>query len=178
MLCGSRVYPEFRGLSDPVRAGLQFRQIQTSHSFALRLPSRLFVKKSLPFSSRINYLFRVWGEPQSFLSPFSMQLSTSLLLLSFSVDQLRVKLSQQVPGGPLGPCFQGLVFLKNPRLYEGWATYVQNKAGIPREAEMCWLEKAQRTHIQRPVDQWKDVQRPIWWSTRHSETEGFDTWAL
>lgn len=105
-----------------------------------------------------------------------MQLSTSLLLLSFCVDQLRVKLSQQVPGGPLGSCFQVLVFLKNPRLYEGWATYVQNKAGILREVEMCWLEKAQRSHIQSPADQWKDVQRPN--LMKHETLRNWRLWYL
>lgn len=179
MLCGRCVYSEFSGLSDPVRAGLYFRQIQTSHSFALRLPSRLFVKKSLPLSSRINYLFRVWGEPQSFLSPHSIQLSTSLLLPLILCGSAEGEITRQVSGGSLRVCFQVLVFLKTPRWGVG---YICPKWGRHSEKSGDVLfGKGTKDPPPKPADQWEDVQRPDLMehsAMRRSEPEPFDTWAL
>lgn len=71
-----------------------------------------------------------------------------------------------------------LVFLKNTRLYEGWAIHVQNEVAILRKVMTCSLEKAQRTHIQSPPDQCKDVQQfnlMKHGAMRCSEAEAFDT---
>lgn len=132
----------------------------------------------MSFSSRMSYLFRVLGEAQSLLSfgsplsPTPRQLSIPLLL-------------------PLTPCgltkgktilvasVWGLLGLVSTRwLCERWAIHVQNKVAILRKVTTCCLEKAQRTHIQSPPDQWKDAPQPNLLkcgAKRHSEAEAFDT---
>lgn len=71
-----------------------------------------------------------------------------------------MKLSQQIPRGSPGPCFQVLVFSKNPRLYEGWATYIQNKAGTLRKIRGLLVGKGTKDPHPKPADQWEDVARP------------------